>query len=424
MQTEEIRLAVIGLGYVGLPLAVEFGKKRDVIGFDVNHQRISELKKGNDITLELTSAEIASSMGLSFSDDIDELQKSNCFIITVPTPIDNNNSPNLEPLISATQMIAGALSKGDIVIYESTVYPGATEEVCVPIIEENTNLKFNRDFFVGYSPERINPGDKKHRLADIVKVTSGSTTEIADLVNELYSSIILAGTYKAESIKVAEAAKVIENTQRDVNIALVNELAIIFNKLNIDTEEVLRAAETKWNFLPFKPGLVGGHCIGVDPYYLTHKAQSIGYNPEIILSGRALNDNMSDYVIQELHLKMLEKKISVPSSKVLIMGLTFKENCPDLRNSKVLDIVNGLNKIDIIVDSFDPWVHQKLPNINKHFTDIQELGFSEYDSIIISVAHSEFKLIKIDQLKTLCKPNHVIYDLKYIFKKNEVEMRL
>ena len=424
MQTEEIRLAVIGLGYVGLPLAVEFGKKRDVIGFDVNHQRISELKKGNDITLELTSAEIASSMGLSFSDDIDELQKSNCFIVTVPTPIDNNNSPNLEPLISATQMIAGALSKGDIVIYESTVYPGATEEVCVPIIEENTNLKFNRDFFVGYSPERINPGDKKHRLADIVKVTSGSTTEIADLVNELYSSIILAGTYKAESIKVAEAAKVIENTQRDVNIALVNELAIIFNKLNIDTEEVLRAAETKWNFLPFKPGLVGGHCIGVDPYYLTHKAQSIGYNPEIILSGRALNDNMSDYVIQELHLKMLEKKISVPSSKVLIMGLTFKENCPDLRNSKVLDIVNGLNKIDIIVDSFDPWVHQKLPNINKHFTDIQELGFSEYDSIIISVAHSEFKLIKIDQLKTLCKPNHVIYDLKYIFKKNEVEMRL
>ena len=424
MQTEEIRLAVIGLGYVGLPLAVEFGKKRDVIGFDVNHQRISELKKGNDITLELTSAEIASSMGLSFSDDIDELQKSNCFIITVPTPIDNNNSPNLEPLISATQMIAGALSKGDIVIYESTVYPGATEEVCVPIIEENTNLKFNRDFFVGYSPERINPGDKKHRLADIVKVTSGSTAEIADLVNELYSSIILAGTYKAESIKVAEAAKVIENTQRDVNIALVNELSIIFNKLNIDTEEVLRAAETKWNFLPFKPGLVGGHCIGVDPYYLTHKAQSIGYNPEIILSGRALNDNMSDYVIQELHLKMLEKKISVPSSKVLIMGLTFKENCPDLRNSKVLDIVNGLNKIDIIVDSFDPWVHQKLPNINKHFTDIQELGFSEYDSIIISVAHSEFKLIKIDQLKTLCKPNHVIYDLKYIFKKNEVEMRL
>ena len=299
----------------------------------------------------------------------------------------------------------------------------STEEVCVPIIEENTNLKFNRDFFVGYSPERINPGDKKHRLADIVKVTSGSTTEIADLVNELYSSIILAGTYKAESIKIAEAAKVIENTQRDVNIALINELAIIFNKLNIDTEEVLRAAETKWNFLPFKPGLVGGHCIGVDPYYLTHKAQSIGYNPEIILSGRALNDNMSDYVIQELHLKMLEK-ISVPSSKALIMGLTFKENCPDLRNSKVLDIVDGLNKIDIIVDSFDPWVHQKLPNINKHFTDIQELGFSEYDSIIISVAHSEFKLIKIDQLKNLCKPNHVIYDLKYIFKKNEVEMRL
>lgn len=424
MQTEEIRLAVIGLGYVGLPLAVEFGKKRDVIGFDINHQRISELKKGNDITRELTSAEIASSMGISFSDDIEELQKSNCFIITVPTPIDNQNSPNLEPLISATQMIGGVLSKGDIVIYESTVYPGATEEVCVPIIEENTNLKFNIDFFVGYSPERINPGDKKHRLVDIVKVTSGSTAEIADLVNELYSSIILAGTHKAESIKVAEAAKVIENTQRDVNIALINELAIIFHKLNIDTEEVLRAAETKWNFLPFKPGLVGGHCIGVDPYYLTHKAQSIGYNPEIILAGRALNDNMSDYVIQELHLKMLEKKISVPSSKALIMGLTFKENCPDLRNSKVLDIVNGLNKIDIIVDSFDPWVHQKLPNINKHFTDVQELGLSEYDSIIISVAHSEFKLIKIDQLKTLCKPNHVIYDLKYIFKKNEVEMRL
>ena len=424
MQTEEIRLAVIGLGYVGLPLAVEFGKKRDVIGFDINHQRISELNKGNDMTLELTSTEIAGSAGLRFSDDIDELQKSNCFIITVPTPIDNQNSPDLGPLISATEMVSGVLSDGDIVIYESTVYPGATEEICVPIIEENTNLKFNRDFFVGYSPERINPGDKKHRLADIVKVTSGSTTEIADLVNKLYSSIISAGTYKAESIRVAEAAKVIENTQRDVNIALINELAIIFNKLNIDTEEVLRAAETKWNFLPFKPGLVGGHCIGVDPYYLTHKAQSIGYNPEIILAGRALNDNMSDYVIQELQLKMLEQKISISSSKVLIMGLTFKENCPDLRNSKVIDILNGLNKFDIVVDSFDPWVHKKLPNINKHFTDIRNIGTSEYDSIIISVAHRDFKLIKIDQLKTLCKPNHVIYDLKYVFKKNEVDMRL
>lgn len=424
MQTEEIRLAVIGLGYVGLPLAVEFGKKRDVIGFDVNHQRISELKKGNDITLELTSAEIASSMGLSFSDDIDELQKSNCFIITVPTPIDNNNSPNLEPLISATQMIAGALSKGDIVIYESTVYPGATEEVCVPIIEENTNLKFNRDFFVGYSPERINPGDKKHRLADIVKVTSGSTTEIADLVNELYSSIILAGTYKAESIKVAEAAKVIENTQRDVNIALVNELAIIFNKLNIDTKEVLDAAKTKWNFLNFQPGLVGGHCIGVDPYYLSYKAMKIGYKPRVILAGREINEKMGNHVALTLINEKKKKKIKSKNSKILLMGLTFKENCSDIRNSGAMKVFLSLKKFNYKLDLYDPLADEEDVFREYNTYPISKLTPNTYDAIIITVAHDKFKSMGIKKINKLCKEKKIIYDLKYLFSKDDVDLRL
>ena len=424
MHIDEIRLAVIGLGYVGLPLAVEFGKSRKVIGFDINHERICELKKGYDSTLELSADELATSTGLAFASEIEEIAKANCFIITVPTPIDKENSPDLQPLISATKTISKILSEGDILIYESTVYPGATEEVCVPVIEENTNLKLNKSFYVGYSPERINPGDKKHRLPDIVKITSGSTPEIADLIDKLYGSIILAGTHKAQSIKVAEAAKVIENTQRDLNIALINELALIFNRLDIDTEEVLNAAETKWNFLPFKPGLVGGHCIGVDPYYLTHKAQSIGYDPKIILAGRALNDNMTHFVFQELEKTMKNKKILLSSSKILIMGVTFKENCPDLRNSKVVDIIDKFHKTKATIDTFDPWVDQKLKNVNKHFQDIKYLDSNEYDVIIVAVAHDKFKSLDVEQLKILCKPTHIIYDLKYIFKKNEVEMRL
>lgn len=424
MFLKDIKLGIIGLGYVGLPLAAEFGKHRSIIGFDINLQRISQLKNGFDATLELTKDELNKSPNLQFSNVLNEILDCNCYIITVPTPIDINNAPDLRPLISATEMVANVLSNGDIVIYESTVYPGATEEVCVPILEKNSNLEFNKDFYVGYSPERINPGDKQHRLADIIKVTSGSTPEVAELINELYKSIISAGTHKAESIKVAEAAKVIENTQRDVNIALINELALIFNKLEIDTEEVLAAASTKWNFLPFKPGLVGGHCIGVDPYYLTYKAQSIGYNPEIILAGRTLNDNMSNYVVSTLEEHLLKKDIDLRESDILIMGVTFKENCPDLRNSKVLDIIEHLSQAGAKVDTFDPWVDLRPEKSGHHFNCFEKILKNQYDGIILAVAHDQFIQLNIKDIKSLCKHKHVIYDLKYIFKKSEVEVRL
>lgn len=353
---KDLKVAVVGLGYVGLPLAVEFGKKRTVVGFDINQGRIAELRQGIDSTLEVDAAELKEASELSFTSNLQDLQKCNVFIVTVPTPIDEHKQPDLTPLVKASESIGKVLKKGDIVIYESTVYPGATEEDCVPVLEKFSGLRFNEDFFAGYSPERINPGDKEHRVSSIKKVTSGSTPEIAELVDSLYREIITAGTHKASSIKVAEAAKVIENTQRDLNIALINELAIIFNRMGIDTEAVLKAAGTKWNFMPFRPGLVGGHCIGVDPYYLTHKAQSIGYHPEIILAGRRLNDGMGAYVVSQLVKAMLKRRIHVDGARVLLMGLTFKENCPDLRNTKVVDIVRELAEYNIQVDVFDPWV--------------------------------------------------------------------
>ena len=356
MTLSETKLAIIGLGYVGLPLAVEFGKKMDVMGFDINLKRINELVSGVDSTLETSKEELADAKLLNYTTSVDDLKSCNVYIVTVPTPIDKNKNPDLTPLISASRMLGEVVSKGDVVIYESTVYPGATEEDCIPVIEEISGLKFNKDFFAGYSPERINPGDKEHRVTTIKKITAGSTPQIGDFVDALYNEIIVAGTHKASSIKVAEAAKVIENTQRDVNIALISELALIFNRLNIDTEEVLKAAGTKWNFLPFRPGLVGGHCIGVDPYYLTHKAQEIGYNPEMILAGRRLNDNMGNYVVSEIVKLMLKKRILISESKVLIMGLTFKENCPDLRNTRVTDIIDELNEYGAQIDVYDPWV--------------------------------------------------------------------
>lgn len=423
MDKSNYKISVSGLGYVGLPVLIAFSKLDEVIGFDINSQRIRDLSAGIDKNNEVNKEDLLNS-NIKFSNNILDIKAANFHIVAVPTPVSKNNDPDLSPLISASEKIGTILKKGDIVVYESTVYPGVTEEICIPILEEKSSLKIGVDFKVGYSPERINPGDKKHRLPDIVKITSGSTPEIADLIDKLYGSIILAGTHKAQSIKVAEAAKVIENTQRDLNIALINELALIFNRLDIDTEEVLNAAETKWNFLPFKPGLVGGHCIGVDPYYLTHKAQSIGYDPKIILAGRALNDNMTNFVFQELEKTMKNKKILLSTSKILILGVTFKENCPDLRNSKVVDIIDKFHKTKATIDTFDPWVDQKLKNVNKHFQDIKYLDSNEYDVIIVAVAHDKFKSLDVEQLKILCKPTHIIYDLKYIFKKNEVEMRL
>ena len=358
--SQNLKLAIVGLGYVGLPLAVEFGKTRPVIGFDINTDRIQELRVGIDKTLEVEENELRDAKNLIFTVDKEDLKTANCYIVTVPTPINSQKKPNLSPLLHASELISRVLNQGDIVIYESTVYPGATEEVCVPVLEKYSNLKYNEEFFCGYSPERINPGDKLHRITNIKKVTSGSTSKIADLVDDLYNEIITAGTHKAQSIKVAEAAKVIENTQRDLNIALMNELAIIFDKMNIDTEEVLEAAGSKWNFLPFRPGLVGGHCIGVDPYYLTHKAQLIGYNPEIILAGRKMNDDMSSYIVSNLISAMEEKGIPIKKSKILIMGLTFKENCPDLRNTKVVDLIDELKTYDSQVEVFDPWVDEEM----------------------------------------------------------------
>lgn len=424
MQIQDVKLAVIGLGYVGLPLAVEFGKKRSVLGFDINGRRIAELKGGRDHTLEISTEELAEATHLQFSSEGEQLAQANVFIVTVPTPIDEFKKPDLTPLVRASETIGRVLKRGDVVIYESTVYPGATEEECVPVLERMSGLRFNEDFFAGYSPERINPGDKEHRVANIKKVTSGSTPEIADLVDDIYKEIIVAGTHKAPSIRVAEAAKVIENTQRDVNIALINELALIFNKLGIDTEAVLKAAGTKWNFLPFRPGLVGGHCIGVDPYYLTHKAQAIGYHPEIILAGRRLNDSMGSYVVSQLVKAMTKRCIQVQGSKVLVMGLAFKENCPDLRNTRVVDIVRELGEYSIDVDVYDPWVGAEEAVHEYDIKLVEQPAAGGYDAIILAVGHKQFLEMGAQAIRALGKPEHVLYDLKYSLAVEESDLRL
>jgi UDP-N-acetyl-D-glucosamine/UDP-N-acetyl-D-galactosamine dehydrogenase len=427
------KLAIIGLGYVGLPLAVEFGKKIETIGFDINLERVQELNDGIDKTLEVESEELKQSTMLCFTTNLDELRDCNIYIVTVPTPIDEHKSPDLTPLVKASETIGEVLTSGDIVIYESTVYPGATEEICVPILEKKSGLVYihtenesqiSDGFYCGYSPERINPGDKEHRVTTIMKVTSGSTPEIADKVDELYRSIITAGTHKASSIKVAEAAKVIENTQRDINIALINELALIFSKLNIDTEEVLKAAGSKWNFLPFRPGLVGGHCIGVDPYYLTHKAIEVGYHPEIILAGRRLNDSMGGYVAGQVTKLMNKKRIHVADANVLILGLTFKENCPDIRNTRVVDLVNEFESINCNVDVYDPWVDKAEAKYEYDIMPIDAPVEGKYDVVIIAVAHDEFKEMGPAILRKFAKLNHVLYDIKYILPAEDVDGRL
>ncbi|MHA5057158.1 Vi polysaccharide biosynthesis UDP-N-acetylglucosamine C-6 dehydrogenase TviB [Acinetobacter schindleri] len=424
LQLSELKIAIIGLGYVGLPLAVEFGKKVPVVGFDIHQKRIDELRSGRDHTLEVSPEELAQATQLTYSAELNDLKDCNFFIVTVPTPIDEFKQPDLTPLIKASQSIGQVLSKDDVVVYESTVYPGATEETCIPVLEEVSGLKFNQDFFAGYSPERINPGDKLHRVTNILKITSGSMPKVADFVDEVYNLIIDAGTHKASSIKVAEAAKVIENTQRDVNIALINELAVIFNKMGIDTEAVLQAAGTKWNFLPFRPGLVGGHCIGVDPYYLTHKAQSIGYHPEIILAGRRLNDGMGAYVVTQLVKGMIKKKIQVEGAKVLVLGLSFKENCPDIRNTKIIDIVHELQEYHIQADVYDPWVDASEAEHEYGITPVQTLVNAQYDAVILAVAHEQFKAMGVDAIRALGKANHVLYDLKYVLSQSESDLRL
>ena len=403
-----MKIGVIGLGYVGLPLAVEFGKSYQTVGFDINQTRLNELKDGFDNTLEVDKAILSKAQYLEFTSSSQDLEDCTIYIVTVPTPIDNYNRPNLQPLLQASATIGGVLKVGDVVIYESTVYPGATEENCVPVLEQISGLQYNKDFFCGYSPERINPGDKNHKVTDIVKVTSGSTPETADLVNKIYKSIITAGTYKAPSIKIAEAAKVIENTQRDVNIGLINELALIFNKLDIDTEEVLKAAGTKWNFLPFRPGLVGGHCIGVDPYYLTHKAQEVGYHPEIILAGRRLNDGMGHYIASQLIKSMMQRKIAVNSARILVMGLSFKENCPDIRNTKVIDIINQLQEYNVAVDCYDPWVDAEEAVKEFNIKPIQHLKPRTYDAVVIAVAHQQFVEMG-ETLLTHCAKKKILF---------------
>ncbi|MDD2945089.1 MAG: Vi polysaccharide biosynthesis UDP-N-acetylglucosamine C-6 dehydrogenase TviB [Acinetobacter sp.] len=424
LQLSELKIAIIGLGYVGLPLAVEFGKQVPVVGFDIHQKRIDELKNGQDHTLEVSPEELKQAHQLAYSANLEDLTDCNFFIVTVPTPIDQYKQPDLTPLVKASQSIGKVLKKGDIVVYESTVYPGATEEVCIPELEKVSGLKFNQDFFAGYSPERINPGDKLHRVTNILKITSGSTPEVADFVDQVYNLIIQAGTHKASSIKVAEAAKVIENTQRDVNIALINELALIFNKMGIDTEAVLQAAGTKWNFLPFRPGLVGGHCIGVDPYYLTHKAQAIGYHPEIILAGRRLNDGMGAYVVTQLVKGMLKKRIQVEDAKVLILGLSFKENCPDIRNTRIIDIVNELKEYHVNVDVYDPWVNTEEADHEYGIRPVQSLTDNSYDAIILAVAHEQFKAMGVEKIRALGKAEHVLYDLKYVLAQSESDLRL
>lgn len=424
MNLDQIKLGIMGLGYVGLPLAVEFGKTRSVVGFDVNPKRIEQLRSGIDVTLEVDAEELTQATQLSFSTNLEDLRGCNFFIVTVPTPIDEHKRPDLTPLIKASETIGQVLKVGDVVIYESTVYPGCTEEDCVPVLEKVSGLKFNQDFFAGYSPERINPGDKEHRVTNIKKVTSGSTPEVADLIDALYNQIILVGTHKAPSIKVAEAAKVIENTQRDLNIALINELALIFNKLGIDTEAVLQAAGSKWNFLPFRPGLVGGHCIGVDPYYLTHKAQSIGYHPEVILAGRRLNDGMGAYVASQLVKAMTKKSIQVNGAKVLIMGLAFKENCPDVRNTKVIDIYHELLDYNCQVDIYDPWIDAEEALHEYEVQMLSKLDCQKYDGIILAVAHHQFKDMGVENIRSLGQLKNVLYDLKYVFSADQSDLRL
>jgi UDP-N-acetyl-D-galactosamine dehydrogenase len=414
------KIGIIGLGYVGLPLAVEFGKIIEVIGFDINQLRIAELKKGIDRTLEVDCEELKSAKHLSFSSDFSDLKSVNYFIVTVPTPVDEYHVPDLRPLQSASKTVGSVLKKDDIVIYESTVYPGCTEEICVPILEKESGLKFNKDFFAGYSPERINPGDKQHRLPNIKKVTSGSTPEIAENVDQLYKKIIKAGTHKASSIKVAEAAKVIENSQRDLNIAFANELALIFQRIGIDTHEVLEAAGTKWNFLPFKPGLVGGHCIGVDPYYLTYKAQSLGYHPEVILSGRKINDNMPIYIANDVIKLMAKNQLPIHGGKVLMLGLTFKENCPDIRNSKVVDVIHELIGFGIQVDIFDPHADGEEVKHEYNLELIKSIA-KKYHAIVLAVGHKEFSLLDLNQLK---EPNAIVYDVKGFLDKSLVTARL
>ena len=418
------KIGVIGLGYVGLPLAVEFGKHFKTIGFDIKESRVAELRKGKDSTLEVDSADLRAAKHLSYSTNIKDLRTCNVFIVTVPTPIDGYKRPDLRPIEGASQLIGGILKKGDVVVYESTVYPGCTEEVAVPILERVSGLKYNRDFFCGYSPERINPGDKQHRLTTIKKITSGSTPAVADFVDALYGSIVEAGTHKVSSIRVAEAAKVIENTQRDVNIALINELALIFNRLGIDTEEVLEAAGTKWNFLPFRPGLVGGHCIGVDPYYLTHKAQEIGYHPEMILAGRRINDNMALYVADRVAQLMIQKRIHVKGARILVMGLAFKENCPDLRNSKVADLVRELKRFGAKVDVYDPWVNPQEALHEYGIRPIRRPQKGRYDAIVLAVAHRQFREMGVQTVRSFAKKVHVLYDIKYVFKATDVDGRL
>jgi len=423
-QTSRLNIAVIGLGYVGLPLAVEFGKKRPVVGFDINEKRIAELRAGVDVTGEASAEDLAAATHVTYVTDIDKLRDCNTYIVTVPTPIDGYKRPDLTPLIKASETVGRVLKRGDIVIYESTVYPGATEEDCVPVLEQFSGLKFNVDFYVGYSPERINPGDKSHRLPTIKKITSGSTPEIAELIDHLYNEVVTAGTHKAASIRVAEAAKVIENTQRDLNIALVNELAVIFNKMNIDTEAVLLAAGTKWNFLPFRPGLVGGHCIGVDPYYLTHKAQAIGYHPEIILAGRRLNDSMGPYVVSQLVKAMTRKRIQVDGARVLVMGLAFKEDCPDLRNTRVVDIVTELSDYNIAVDVYDPWANPAEAKHEYGIVPVKKPEAGAYDAVVLAVGHRQFREMGAEAIAALGKPNYVLYDLKYLLPADKSDLRL
>ncbi len=424
LNLRNLRIGVVGLGYVGLPLAVEFGKRFSTVGFDIKAARVDELRRGHDSTLETDEAELASATKLSYTTRLEDLKTCRVFIVTVPTPIDEFKRPDLTPLEKSSESVGKVLKKGDVVIYESTVYPGCTEEVCVPILERVSGLKFNRDFYAGYSPERINPGDKQHRLTTIRKVTSGSTPAVAEFVDSLYRSIITVGTHKASSIKVAEAAKVIENTQRDVNIALINELALIFSRLGIDTEEVLNAAGSKWNFLPFRPGLVGGHCIGVDPYYLTHKAQAIGYHPEMILAGRRINDNMGIYVAQQVAQLMMQRRIQVKDSRVLVMGLTFKENCPDVRNTKIVDVVNELEKYGAKVEVCDPWADPDEAEHEYGLRPVSKAKPGSYDAIVIGVAHDEFRKMGIANVRKLGRRNHVLYDIKYVFKADEVDGRL
>lgn len=421
---DNAKIAIIGLGYVGLPLAVEFGKKYDVVGFDIREARIRELRSGADSTLEVSPDELASAPGLSYTSALDALRDCSVFIVTVPTPIDSAKRPDLNPLIKASTNLGKVLKRGDIVVYESTVYPGCTEEVCVPLLERESGLKFNVDFFVGYSPERINPGDKQHRVTTIRKVTAGSTPEVAEFVDRLYGSIIVAGTHKASSLKVAEAAKVIENTQRDLNIALINDLAMLFNKLGIDTLEVLEAAGTKWNFLPFRPGLVGGHCISVDPYYLTHKAQEVGHHPDVILAGRRTNDGMGPYIANEVMRLMVRKGINPVGARILMLGLAFKENCPDLRNTRVVDIVQALHDYNATVDVFDPWVDIEEARHEYAIEPIKQPARGVYDAVIVAVGHRQFVELGADGIRALGKPSSVLYDVKCVLPRGTADGRL